>query len=186
MVNGNMRCLAVFWCVALALSRCASLLGDTKVDATGFRQAVAASAAEATFHIGRAEFVLKRIPAGEFDIGSPASDEMADSDEKPLRHIRISRAFYIGKTPVTQIQYREVMGHLAATKFKGDLLPISGVIYPDALKFCHKVSRLVGLKVTLPTEAAMGVRLSRRVAIPVCCGRQGGGPPQDSLVRKEL
>ena len=152
MLNRSIWILAATWFVALPILHCVCLGGDIKVDATEFRRSVAIGAPEATFRIGRAEFVLKRIPAGEYDMGSPVTDEMAKRGEKPLHHVRISRPFYIGRTLVTQIQYREIMGH-HLTMFRGDLLPVDAVHYSDALKFCEKLSELVGLKITLPTEA---------------------------------
>jgi formylglycine-generating enzyme required for sulfatase activity len=136
----------------LAMSYCHCFAQGTKGELETLRRSLALGADELRFRVGRAEFVLKRIPAGEFDMGSSPTEPTAKPNELPLRHVRISRAFYLGKTPVTQFQYREVMGrHL--TVFKGDALPVDAVHYSDALKFCEKASETVGLKITLPTEA---------------------------------
>src|SRR4051812_47678493 len=50
------------------------------------------------------EFV--RIPAGEFLMGSPDDDPHARPHEKPRHRVRISKDFYLGKTPVTRGQFR--------------------------------------------------------------------------------
>jgi len=53
---------------------------------------------------------LKLIPAGEFDMGSDASDPMAGDDEKvkgKKHRIRITRPFYLGTTEVTVGQFRK-------------------------------------------------------------------------------
>jgi formylglycine-generating enzyme required for sulfatase activity len=53
---------------------------------------------------------LVLIPAGEFWMGSPDSDQYARDDEKPQHQVRITRPFYLGVTEVTQGQYRGVTG----------------------------------------------------------------------------
>jgi len=53
---------------------------------------------------------LNLIPAGEFDMGSDASDPDASDDEKvngKKHHVRITRPFYLGTTEVTVGQFRE-------------------------------------------------------------------------------
>ena len=49
-----------------------------------------------------------RIPAGEFRMGSTSAE--ADSDERPVTRVRISRAFELGKYEVTQAEWEAVMG----------------------------------------------------------------------------
>lgn len=49
------------------------------------------------------EFV--QIPAGEFDMGSPANEKDRGSDEGQVHHVKIARAFYMGKYEVTQKQW---------------------------------------------------------------------------------
>jgi formylglycine-generating enzyme required for sulfatase activity len=50
------------------------------------------------------------IPAGSFEMGSPASEAGRDDDEGPVHRVQIGRAFELGKTEVTQGQWKAVMG----------------------------------------------------------------------------
>jgi formylglycine-generating enzyme required for sulfatase activity len=52
---------------------------------------------------------LVLIPAGEFQMGSPASDKDAAEAEKPPHRVRITRPFYLGATEVTVGQFRHVV-----------------------------------------------------------------------------
>jgi formylglycine-generating enzyme required for sulfatase activity len=47
------------------------------------------------------------IPAGTFQMGSPATDKLAGDGEKPRREVRIEKGFYLGKTAVTFGQFQE-------------------------------------------------------------------------------
>ena len=49
------------------------------------------------------------IPAGEFSMGSDASDQQASNDEKPRHTVKVP-AFKISKTEITQGQWLAVMG----------------------------------------------------------------------------
>ena len=89
---------------------------------------------------------LVLIPAGEFWMGSPDSDQYAHDDEKPQHQVQITRPFYLGVTLVTQGQYRGVTGK-NPSYFKGsDDLPVESVSWNDAIAFCNKLSEREGLK----------------------------------------
>jgi formylglycine-generating enzyme required for sulfatase activity len=98
----------------------------------------------------RMEFVL--IPAGEFDMGSPSSEQNRDEDEGPVHRVKISKPFYMGKFPVTQEQYKAITGK-KPSDFSGKHLPVEGVPWGDAVQFCEKVSQRNGKTYRLPTEA---------------------------------
>jgi formylglycine-generating enzyme required for sulfatase activity len=101
---------------------------------------------------------LVLIPAGEFLMGSPDSDEDAYSNEKPQHRVRITRPFYLGATEVTQGQYR-VVTRQSPSRFRGsDDLPVEQVSWNDAITFCDKLNelekeQLEGARYRLPTEA---------------------------------
>jgi len=93
------------------------------------------------------------IPAGEFLMGSPDSDEDADTWEKPQHRVKITRPFYLGVYPVTQEEYERVMGK-NPSDFKGDRQrPVETVSWNDAAEFCRRLSEKEGKTYRLPTEA---------------------------------
>lgn len=107
---------------------------------------------------GGVKMELLSIPAGTFTMGSPESEEGRFYDESQVR-VRITKPFYLGKTEVTQAQWKAVMGN-NPSYFKGDNLPVEKVSWEDAMAFCRKLTereRKKGLPAeytfTLPTEA---------------------------------
>ena len=99
------------------------------------------------------EFVL--IPAGEFLMGSPDSDQDALSDEKPQHAVRITRPFYLGKYEVTQEQWQAVLG-ANPSDFQGAKNPVDRVTWADCQVFLAALNASsVGGKdrFALPTEA---------------------------------
>jgi len=98
------------------------------------------------------EFVL--IPAGEFDMGSPSNEAGGWGDyEGPVHHVKISKAFYLGKYEITQKQWRDVMGS-SPSYFKGDDLPVEMVSWNDVQDFLKKLNeKEASTKYRLPSEA---------------------------------
>jgi formylglycine-generating enzyme required for sulfatase activity len=47
------------------------------------------------------------IKPGQFVMGAPESDKLAEAEEKPQRLVRIEHGFYLGKTTVTLGQFRQ-------------------------------------------------------------------------------
>ena len=108
-----------------------------------------------TLKIGDAEYGFCWIPPGEFDMGSPESEE-GRRDDEILHHVRLTRGFWLLETEVTQALFKEVMKTNPSDYiFMGDDLPVSNALFDDALAFCNVLTRLLpsGLKATLPTEA---------------------------------
>lgn len=60
---------------------------------------------------------LVRVPAGEFIMGSPAT-EIGRRQDEPQRRVRLTRAFEIGQCEVTRGQFRQFV---AATKYRTDV-----------------------------------------------------------------
>ncbi|MEO2018766.1 MAG: SUMF1/EgtB/PvdO family nonheme iron enzyme, partial [Fuerstiella sp.] len=99
---------------------------------------------------------LKLIPAGEFMMGSPESEEGRSDDESQHR-VRITRPFYIQTTEVTQGQWKSLMG---TEPWKGEDYVKEGddyaanyVSHDDVVEFCRKLSSREGATYRLPTEA---------------------------------
>ena len=49
------------------------------------------------------------VPPGKFVMGASPGDSLADGDEKPAHEVTITKAFYLGRTEVTQEQWMKVM-----------------------------------------------------------------------------
>ena len=95
------------------------------------------------------ELVL--VPAGRFSMGSPETEEER-FDNEPQHAVTITKPFYMGKFPVTQQQYEQIMGK-NTSRFKGKDNPAETVSWDDAQEFCKRLSRTAKQTVRLPTEA---------------------------------
>jgi formylglycine-generating enzyme required for sulfatase activity len=100
------------------------------------------------------ELVL--IPAGQFKMGSPVTEKDRSSNENQV-DVTLTKAFYIGKTEVTQRQWRDVMG---TTPWKdresvreGSNYPATYLSFLDAQEFCKKLTQTEQATYRLPTEA---------------------------------
>ena len=93
------------------------------------------------------------IPAGKFLMGCSAEDSECNADEKPAHRVSITRSFEIGKHQVTQADYEAVMA-VNPSNAKGANLPVEGVSWEDAQKFCEATNRKKhAYQYRLPTEA---------------------------------
>ena len=91
---------------------------------------------------------LVLIPAGKFRMGSPHGLQV---------DVTLTKGFYLGKTEVTQGQWRAVM---ETTPWKGkenvregDNYPANYVNWEDAQAFCKKLSLKEGASYRIPTDA---------------------------------
>jgi formylglycine-generating enzyme required for sulfatase activity len=76
-------------------------------------------------------------PPGTFTMGC---------DAETRHQVTLTKGFWMGKTKVTQAQWKSVMGD-NPSRFKGDDFPVENVSWDDCQRFCKKL----GLQ--LPTEA---------------------------------
>lgn len=90
------------------------------------------------------------VPTGEFWMGSPGGE--GDTDEKPQHKVRITQEFYMGNYPITQAQYEVITGKNPSS-FRGRNRPVENVSWRDAKQFCKQLSQVIGLTLTLPSEA---------------------------------
>jgi formylglycine-generating enzyme required for sulfatase activity len=102
------------------------------------------------------------IPAGSFLMGSPNCEGNSLKWEHPQTIVKISQGFWMGKTPVTQAQYRVIMGDNPSHFDKaGADAPVEQVTWDMAMDFCRKLTeheRTSGrlrpnCAFTLPSEA---------------------------------
>jgi formylglycine-generating enzyme required for sulfatase activity len=122
---------------------------------------------------------LVEIPAGEFRMGC-AEGEEGYSDEKPQHLVRLP-GFFLGQTPITQAQWREVAqwkeregerwgrelnpspscfqatgkgdARLLEGEASTDQRPVERVSWHEAMEFCDRLSQRTGRAYTLPSEA---------------------------------
>ena len=88
---------------------------------------------------GEISFEFCPIPAGTFRMES--------------NEVKIDQDFYLGKYPVTQQQWKSVMGN-NPSYFKGESLPVEKVSHDDVQAFIQKLNTLSGKQhYRLPTEA---------------------------------
>jgi len=107
---------------------------------------------------------LIEIPAGKFTMGSPAGEKDRQPDEEQVA-VTLTKSFWLGKTEVTQGQWKQVMG---TEPWKGQLLvqadkdcPATYVSFFDAVDFCETLTDLerkagklkANEEYRLPTEA---------------------------------
>jgi len=100
-----------------------------------------------------------RIEGGCFQMGSPANEIGRDSDEK--QHsvcVHKGGGFWMGRTEVTNAQYREYKpkhdsGEYQGRSLDGDDQPVVRVSWQDATAYAEWLSQQTGKTLRLPTEA---------------------------------
>ena len=81
------------------------------------------------------------IPEGSFEMGSNAGN----ASEMPVHRVTIARAFAMGKTEVTQGQWKALMGNNPSGFGDcGDNCPVENVSWDDAQKFIQKLNAKTG------------------------------------------
>ena len=107
---------------------------------------------------------LLLIKPGTFEMGSPADEAERGKDES-LHSVTLSKAFYMGKYPVTQEQFLALTGKnpsvFNTAKLNADTAqhPVDSVTWEEAAAFCKALNEKIraqlpqGMEVRLPTEA---------------------------------
>ena len=103
---------------------------------------------------------MVQIPAGSFQMGSPATEAERGSGEGPQHRVQL-QSFFLGQTPVTQAQWKEVASwpevdlklNSNHADFKGANRPVETVSWEEAMEFCRRLSQRTKLSYTLPSEA---------------------------------
>jgi formylglycine-generating enzyme required for sulfatase activity/serine/threonine protein kinase len=102
-------------------------------------------------------------PSGRFEMGSPAGffrGESGRRSDEVQHEVTLTQGFWLGKHPVTQTQWKKVMGS-NPSHFKGRNRPVEEVSFNEVNKFCRKLTELErkagrlpeGMSYQLPTEA---------------------------------
>jgi len=103
---------------------------------------------------------MVKIPAGEFEMGSPMEEQDRDTDEGPQHLVKLE-SFFLGQTPVTQAQWKVVAGwpklevelNPQPSGFNGANRPVERVSWQEAMEFCRRLSQRTQREITLPSEA---------------------------------
>ncbi len=96
---------------------------------------------------GGIKLEMVMLPAGSFTMGSHEYDS-----EKPKHQVTLKQ-FAIAKYPVTQEQYKAVMGNNPSRFKDNPKNPVESVSWDDAQEFCKKLNQQTGKKYRLPSEA---------------------------------
>ena len=99
------------------------------------------------------------IPSGKFIMGAPKSEVDSRNNERPPHEVTL-QSFYLGRSPITQAQWRIVAGYPQIereldsnpSRFKGDNRPVERVSWEDAQEFCERLSAQTGKDYRLPSE----------------------------------
>jgi len=119
-----------------------------------FDAALASGAIKASFRDCADCPEMVAIPPGSFEMGSSNGDK----DEQPVHRVNIGRAFAIGKTEVTQAEWKSIMGDnpswfSGGSKGCGDNCPVEQVSWNDVKVFIQKLNAKTGKQYRLPSEA---------------------------------
>ena len=119
---------------------------------------------------------MVKIPAGEFLMGSPATETHREEQEGPQRSIQIP-SFYMGAFAITQRQYMSVMGNNPSyftdeQDRDGADLPAEQITWRDASAFCQQLSDLTGRIYRLPSEAEWEYACRAGTTTPFCFGEK--------------
>jgi formylglycine-generating enzyme required for sulfatase activity len=108
---------------------------------------------------------MVKIPEGSFAMGSTPEEVDRYPDEGPRHKVTLQK-FWMSRTPITQAQWREVVGwepgraeegglqlNPDPSGFKGDDRPVECVNWFEAMEFCRRLSVRTGRTYTLPSEA---------------------------------
>ncbi len=98
---------------------------------------------------GEVPLVGAFVPPGSFLMGGTVRP-----GEEPVHAVALTRGFFMGIYPVTQAQWRAVMG-TEPSRFKGPSRPVEAVSWDDCQEFCAKLTESQEGRgmVRLPTEA---------------------------------
>ena len=96
------------------------------------------------------ELEMIAIPGGKFMMGSPEGE---GEDNERSQHEVTVQPFFMGKYPITQAQYQQIMG-INYSYFKGNgQRPVECVSWDEAVEFCQRLSKQIVQEYRLPTEA---------------------------------
>jgi formylglycine-generating enzyme required for sulfatase activity len=132
----------------------------------------------------RIDLEMVLIPGGEFQMGAPETELESLDHERP-QHLVTVPTFFMGSTPVTQAQWRQVTTSGLRVRglvilnpdpsaFKGDDRPVDNISWEDAIIFCDWLSLVTGRHYRLPSEAEWEYACRAGTQTPFHCGETIG------------
>jgi len=123
--------------------------------------------------IASTDLWMVQIPAGTFMMGSRgALLRRRDVDDDRHHSVTLTKAFWLGQTPVTQAQWQAVMG-TNPSYFEGNPNhPVEQVSWYDAIEFCNRLTAMAN-----EADARLGLTPCYRISK---IQRRGG---QDGSIR---
>jgi eukaryotic-like serine/threonine-protein kinase len=112
---------------------------------------------------------MVEIPAGEFVMGAPPTEDGSNPREQPQHRVKVPR-FFMGQTPVTQAQWAAMFPGTPVGARGNDRLPVYSVNWLDAIAFCDRLSQKTGHRYRLPTEAEWEYACRANSTSPFGCG----------------
>ena len=85
----------------------------------------------------------RTIPAGTFQMGSPASEKCRDNDENPHK-VTLTHSYEIMTTEVVRGNFKSTMGYDPTWFTPCDTCPVCAVNWNEAVAYCNALSSLAG------------------------------------------
>jgi sulfatase modifying factor 1 len=104
--------------------------------------------------VGSSGYRMVWVPAGSFDMGSPASEAERDSDEQRHR-VTLTKGYWAGELEVTQALWKSVMGTdpvsersaaYEGVSLVGGQLPVVSIDWCESVAFANALSKRDGLR----------------------------------------
>ncbi|MFM2160726.1 MAG: hypothetical protein RLZZ383_238, partial [Pseudomonadota bacterium] len=89
---------------------------------------------------------MQLIPAGSFDMGCTAGQTGCEPNEYPVMPVTLTRAYYVGRTEVTQAQFEALMGY-NPSQFgcPAGVCPVERVSWHEAAAYANAASAAAAL-----------------------------------------
>ena len=123
------------------------------------------------------EIQMILVPGGVFEMGSPTDEIERSPWEGPQHEVKVE-SFFMGRYPVTQMQWRFVAGlpqvevklEPDPSHFKGSDRPVEQISWYEAVEFCERLSIYTERPYKLPSEAEWEYACRAGTTTPFYCG----------------